>query len=153
MVFPELAATGLTDPRPGQFRTAPSQPIARRIPAGADLHHWPHPRVRGGENNAYFAFANVCDAANFDPGVSGVFGPDTSAFPRREAIVAGGEGIETVDIDTSNLDSFHPTNVVRRQDLVPHADAALVSCAGATAREQFLTLRAPTVSKWNGNGV
>ncbi|MGJ4890996.1 nitrilase-related carbon-nitrogen hydrolase [Bradyrhizobium sp. HKCCYLR20261] len=100
------------------------------IPTGADAHHWHHFRVRGGENNAYFAFANVCDAANEDRGLSGVFGPDTFAFPRREAMVERGEGIATLEIDTSNLDSVYPTNVVRRKDLVcmrmPHSYRALV---------------------------
>ncbi|MGC2777216.1 MAG: nitrilase-related carbon-nitrogen hydrolase [Bradyrhizobium sp.] len=100
------------------------------IPTGADPHHWHHFRVRGGENNAYFAFANVCDAANGYRGLSGVFGPDTFAFPRREAIIADGEGIASIEIDTSNLDSVYPTNVVRRKDLVcmrmPHAYRALV---------------------------
>ncbi|MFN5688410.1 MAG: amidohydrolase, partial [Bradyrhizobium sp.] len=100
------------------------------IPTGADPHHWHHFRVRGGENNAYFAFANVCDAANDYPGLSGVFGPDTFAFPRREAIIEGEEGIATAEIDTSNLDSVYPTNVVRRKDLVcmrmPHSYRALV---------------------------
>ncbi|CAL78568.1 Putative nitrilase/cyanide hydratase family protein (carbon-nitrogen hydrolase) [Bradyrhizobium sp. ORS 278] len=100
------------------------------IPTGADPYHWHHFRVRGGENNAYFAFANVCDAADEDCGLSGVFGPDTFAFPRREAIVDRGEGIATLEIDTGNLDSVYPTNVVRRKDLVcmrmPHSYRALV---------------------------
>ncbi|MGJ5083196.1 hypothetical protein [Bradyrhizobium sp. HKCCYLS3013] len=71
----------------------------------------------------------------------------------RAAIVAGGEGIATVEIDTRNLDSVCSTNVVRRKDVVLHAHAALVSSAGATEGGQFLTLRAPTVPKWNGNRV
>jgi hypothetical protein len=42
-----------------------------------------HVRVRGGENNAYFALANVCDAVNDDRGLGDVFGPD--AVSRRAA--------------------------------------------------------------------
>lgn len=100
------------------------------IPTGADPYHWHHFRVRGGENNAFFAFANVFDPANGHPGLSGVFGPDTFEFPRREAMAGQGQGIATADIDTSNLDSIYPTNVVRRKDLVamrmPHSYRDLV---------------------------
>ncbi|MDU6249088.1 MAG: nitrilase-related carbon-nitrogen hydrolase, partial [Paeniclostridium sordellii] len=117
----------------GTFSAAHAGPEVAQpapIPTGADPHHWHHFRVRGGENNAYFAFANVCDAANDYPGLSGVFGPDTFAFPRREAIIEGEEGIATAEIDTSNLDSVYPTNVVRRKDLVcmrmPQSYRALV---------------------------
>lgn len=74
-------------------------------------------------------------------------------FRVRAAIVAGGEGIATVEIDTRNLDSVCSTNLARRKDVVLHAHAALVSCAGATEGGQFPTLRAPTVPKWNGNRV
>jgi hypothetical protein len=46
------------------------------------------------------------------------------------AIVRDGEGIATALIDTSNLDSVYPTNVVRRKDLVamrmPHTYRNLV---------------------------
>jgi predicted amidohydrolase len=100
------------------------------IPTGADPHHWHHFRVRAGENNLYFVFANSHDPVHGNPGLSGVFGPDTFAFPRREAIVRDGEGIATALIDTSNLDSVYPTNVVRRKDLVamrmPHTYRNLV---------------------------
>ena len=67
------------------------------------------------------------------PGLSGVFGPDTFAFPRREAIATDGEGMATAVIDTSNLDTTYPTNVVRRKDLVamrmPHSYRDLVRVA------------------------
>jgi predicted amidohydrolase len=100
------------------------------IPTGADPHHWHHFRVRAGENNVFFAFANVFDPAHGYPGLSGVFGPDTFEFPRREAIAAGGEGVATAVVDTSNLDSSYPTNVVRRKDLVamrlPHSYRELI---------------------------
>jgi predicted amidohydrolase len=100
------------------------------IPTGADPHHWHHFRVRAGENNLFFVFANSHDHINGYPGLSGVFGPDTFAFPRREAIAADGEGIATALVDTSNLDSVYPTNVVRRKDLVamrmPHSYRNLI---------------------------
>jgi predicted amidohydrolase len=100
------------------------------IPTGADRYHWHHFRVRAGENNVFFAFANVIDRARGYAGLSGVFGPDTFAFPRREAIAEDGEGVATATIDTSNLDCVYPTNVVRRKDLVsmrmPHSYRPLV---------------------------
>ncbi|MBR1219878.1 amidohydrolase [Bradyrhizobium sp. U87765 SZCCT0131] len=100
------------------------------IPTGADPHHWHHYRVRAGENNVFFAFANVRDPANGYPGLSGVFGPDTFEFPRREAIAAAGEGHATAVVDTTNLASPYPTNVVRRKDLMvmrlPHHYRPLV---------------------------
>ncbi len=44
--------------------------VAQRlpIPTGADPHHWHHFRVRAGENNVIFAFANILDPANGYPG-------------------------------------------------------------------------------------
>ncbi|WP_316229349.1 nitrilase-related carbon-nitrogen hydrolase [Bradyrhizobium sp. SZCCHNR1070] len=100
------------------------------IPTGADPQHWHHFRVRAGENNTFFAFANVHDPARGYSGLSGVFGPDTFEFPRREAIVSDGAAIATAQIDTSNLDTAYPTNVVRRKDLVamrmPHSYRGLV---------------------------
>lgn len=105
------------------------------IPTGPDPHHWHHLRVRAGENNLFFAFANVADPQRFYPGLSGVFGPDTFAFPRREAIAADGTGLATALIDTTNLDSVYPTNVVRRKDLVamrmPHSYRGLVKMAAS----------------------
>ncbi|WAC29374.1 nitrilase-related carbon-nitrogen hydrolase [Ancylobacter sp. SL191] len=88
------------------------------IPTGADPHHWHHFRARAGENNVFFAFANVFDPARGYEGKSGVFGPDTFEFPRREAIIAEGTGVAAAMVDTTNLDSRYPTNVVRRKDLV-----------------------------------
>jgi predicted amidohydrolase len=100
------------------------------IPTGPDPHHWHHFRVRAGENNLFFAFANVVDPDRGYPGLSGVFGPDTFEFPRREAIAAGGTGLAIALVDTTNLDSIYPTNVVRRKDLVsmrmPHSYRGLV---------------------------
>ena len=108
--------------------TAIDQPAP--IPTGPDPYHWHHFRVRAGENNVFFAFANIYDPETGYPGLSGVFGPDTFAFPRRETIAAEGEGIATAVIDTSNLDTAYPTNVVRRKDLVsmrmPHSYRDLV---------------------------
>jgi predicted amidohydrolase len=88
------------------------------IPTGADPHHWHHARVRAGENNVYLGFANAIDPDHDIHGKSGVFGPDNFAFPRVEAIVWAGEGLATSEIDTTNLDTRYPTNVVRRKDLV-----------------------------------
>jgi predicted amidohydrolase len=113
--------------------TAVAQPAP--IPTGADPHHWHHFRVRAGENNLYFVFSNSSDRINGYPGLGGVFGPDTFAFPRREAIAGDGEGIATAEVDTTNLDSVYPTNVVRRKDLVsmrlPHSYRALVKPAAS----------------------
>ncbi len=101
------------------------------IPTGADPHHWHHFRVRAGENNLYLAFANIIDPENGYIGKSGIFGPDTFAFPRQEAIKFSGEGLVSSEIDTSNLESAYPTNVVRRKDLVamrlPHHYGMLVA--------------------------
>jgi predicted amidohydrolase len=111
--------------------TAVAQPAP--IPTGADPHHWHHFRVRAGENNVFFAFANVFDPKRGYPGLSGVFGPDTFEFPRREAIAPDGEGQVTSLVDTTNLETNYPTNVVRRKDLVamrmPHSYRDLVRAA------------------------
>lgn len=105
------------------------------IPTGADPHHWHHFRVRAGENNVFLAFANVVDPERGYPGLSGVFGPDTFAFPRREAIASSGPGVVTALVDTSNLDTVYPTNVVRRKDLVsmrmPHSYRGLIKAAAS----------------------
>jgi predicted amidohydrolase len=111
--------------------------VAQRlpIPTGADPHHWHHFRVRAGENNVFFAFANILDPANGYPGLSGVFGPDTFEFPRRETIAADVEGVTTGLVDTTNLETNYPTNVVRRKDLVsmrmPHSYRELIRSARA----------------------
>jgi predicted amidohydrolase len=105
------------------------------VPTGPDPHHWHHFRVRAGENNVFLAFANVVDPERGYPGLSGVFGPDTFEFPRREAIVANGTSLATALVDTSNLDSVYPTNVVRRKDLVsmrmPHSYRGLITAAAS----------------------
>jgi predicted amidohydrolase len=88
------------------------------IPTGSDPFHWHLFRVRAGENNTFVAFANVIDPQNDFRGASGVFGPDSFEFPRRESIVAGGEGVASAEIDTTNEHAVYPTNVVRRKDLV-----------------------------------
>jgi predicted amidohydrolase len=88
------------------------------IPTGADPDHWHHFRARAGENNVFFAFANIVDETRGYFGKSGVFGPDTFEFPRREAIVAQGVSLATAEIDTTNLESRYPTNVVRRKDMM-----------------------------------
>ena len=87
-------------------------------PTGADPYHWHAFRVRGGESNVYFAFANVLDTKRNMHGLSGVFGPDTFKFPREESAVLDDVGVASAKVDTSNLDTPYPTNVVRRKDLV-----------------------------------
>jgi predicted amidohydrolase len=100
------------------------------IPTGADPYHWHAFRVRGGESNVYLAFANVIDPVRGFDGKSAVFGPDLFAFPRQESAILEEEGFACVPVDTSNLDTPYPTNVVRRKDLVvmrlPHHYAELV---------------------------
>ncbi|MBB4370439.1 putative amidohydrolase [Bradyrhizobium sp. cir1] len=126
---PAAIKEGFSSSHPG---TQIEQP--KPIPTGQDLHHWHHFRVRAGENNLFFAFANVVDPERGYPGLSGVFGPDTFAFPRQEAITPGGAGLATALVDTTNLDSIYPTNVVRRKDLVsmrmPHSYRGLIKVAG-----------------------
>jgi predicted amidohydrolase len=101
------------------------------IPTGADPHHWHHFRVRAGENNVYFAFANWLDAEKGYLGKSGVFGPDTFSFPRRESAVLTEEGVAVALVDTSNGDPVYPVNVVKRKDIMcmrmPHHYMPLVS--------------------------
>jgi hypothetical protein len=64
-----------------------------------------------------------------------VFGPDTFEFPRREAMASNGPGLATTLVDTGNLDSVYPTNVVRRKDLVsmrmPHSYRGLIRSAAS----------------------
>jgi predicted amidohydrolase len=100
------------------------------IPTGADPYHWHAFRVRGGESNVYFAFANAIDPARGFHGGSAVFGPDSFAFPRQESPILDEEGFAAAVVDTTNLDTQYPTNVVRRKDLVamrlPHHYADLV---------------------------
>jgi hypothetical protein len=74
--------------------------------------------VRGGESNVYFAFANVFDPGRGYSGKSAVFGPDAFAFPRQESAILDDEGFAAAVVDTTNLDTPYPTNVVRRKDLV-----------------------------------
>jgi predicted amidohydrolase len=123
----------LTAPLPGAHGgTSIAHPAP--IPTGADPYHWHLGRVRAGENNLYLALANSLDPHTGSFGASGVFGPDTFAFPRQEAIVTRSQGLAVASIDTSNLDSPYPTNVVRRKDLVlmrqPHQYKALWQTAG-----------------------
>ncbi|WP_455815495.1 nitrilase-related carbon-nitrogen hydrolase [Pseudomonas graminis] len=101
------------------------------IPRAADAYHWLLPRVRAGENNVWLAFANSQDAASGSFGLSGIYGPDTFAFPRSERCQLEQEGIATLDIDTGGLANGWPTHVVRRKDLVqmrqPHYYKPLVA--------------------------
>ena len=83
------------------------------IPMGADPNHWNHFRIRGGENNIYFLYANILDKENNYLGKSGIFGPDPFKFPREESLIHDNEDITHLKIDTSNLDTNYPTNVVR----------------------------------------
>ncbi|MFS2224346.1 nitrilase-related carbon-nitrogen hydrolase [Pantoea sp. B65] len=101
------------------------------IPTGADPLHCLLPRVRAGENNLWLAFANSCDALTGSFGISGIYGPDTFAFPRSEAKVLQAEGMATLTIDTGDSSTPYPTHVVRRKDLVlmrqPHYYTALLA--------------------------
>jgi predicted amidohydrolase len=103
------------------------------IPCGADPYHWHAFRMRGGENNLYLLFANVIDAGRAMEGHSAVFGPDSFAFPRQESAILDDEGTAGAVIDTSNLDTPYPTNIVRRKDMVlmrlPHHYGPLVAKA------------------------
>jgi predicted amidohydrolase len=100
------------------------------IPRGADPYHWLLPRVRAGENNVWLAFANWPEASGESFGVSGVFGPDTFAFPRSESKVLSENGVASLAISTGLSDSAYPNHVVRRKDLVlmrqPHFYIPLV---------------------------
>ncbi|QFR34168.1 nitrilase-related carbon-nitrogen hydrolase [Ancylobacter sp. TS-1] len=125
IVCPAALRGSFTAPHAGS-QVAQNYPI----PTGADPHHWHLMRARAGENNVFLAFANVLDEAAGYAGKSGVFGPDTFEFPRREVILGAGEGVVATEIDTTNLDTRYPTNVVRRKDLVvmrlPHHYQPLV---------------------------
>ncbi|HEY0207980.1 nitrilase-related carbon-nitrogen hydrolase [Acerihabitans sp.] len=120
------AALDLPGPAEHPGTTVPHDyPIA----TGASRHHWLLTRVRAGENNVYLSYANANPS-----GLSGIFGPDTFVWPRGEALVTEAQGLAVLDIDTSNLDSAYPTNVVRRKDLVamrqPHYYQPLIQVAG-----------------------
>lgn len=119
----------------GHTGSAVKQP--EPIPFGADPVHWHHYRVRAGENNCYFAFSNTKAAGNKSAGLSGIFGPDTFAFPRKEAIVQDGD-LAIADIDMSSTNPIYPTNVARRKDLVlmrqPHHYLPLVMPDGWRSR-------------------
>ncbi|MGA1832805.1 nitrilase-related carbon-nitrogen hydrolase [Rhizobium wenxiniae] len=99
------------------------------IPFGSDPVHWHHYRVRAGENNCYLAFANTRAMESNTAGLSGIFGPDTFAFPRKEAIIHDGD-LAVAEIDLSNIGPTYPTNVARRKDLMlmrqPHHYEPLV---------------------------
>ena len=83
------------------------------IPMNADPNHWNHFRIRGGENNIYFLFSNISDRKNNYLGKSGIFGPDPFKFPREESLIHKEEDLALLKINTSNLDTNYPTNVVR----------------------------------------
>lgn len=123
MAAPVGGHAGTVIPHPGAIETE------------ADPLHWHHMRVRAGENNVWFAFANAYDSERGSNGHSGVFGPDTFAFPRGESTVSDKIGTATAVVDTTNLDSVYPTNVVRRKDLVsmrlPHHYPTLSSVSPA----------------------
>ncbi|SNB71913.1 Predicted amidohydrolase [Arboricoccus pini] len=125
IVLPAAIESGFVAGHPGS-QVRQNYPI----PTGADLHHWHLFRARAGENNCFLAFANIGASPSGQAGKSGVFGPDTFEFPRREAIVPDGEGLAIAEIDTTNVAPPYPTNIIRRKDLVtmrlPHHYAPLV---------------------------
>ena len=83
------------------------------IPTGADPNHWNHFRIRGGENNIFFVYSNIIDKENNFHGKSGIFGPDPFKFPRKECLISESENINHLEVDTTNLDTNYPTNIVR----------------------------------------
>lgn len=111
-------------------------PLNYPIPRGASQLHWHHMRVRAGENNVYLAYANPPEFG----GRSGVFGPDTFEFPRRERVAGAAAEVLTAPIDTSDGPGPYNANVVRRKDLVtmrlPH-HYRMLSAPGRPASEQF----------------
>lgn len=89
------------------------------IPTGADPLHWHLMRTRAGENNVYLAFANSVNDAGDTGGYSGIFQPDTFAFPRAETLLWRQRGLATQTVDNASLaGSPYPTNVARRKDLL-----------------------------------
>lgn len=122
-------------------------PLNYPIPRGATPLHWHHMRVRAGENNVYLAYANPPECG----GYSGIFGPDTFEFPRRERVAGATAEIVLAPIDTSDGTGPYPSNVVRRKDLVtmrlPHhygtlstacANSPTVTRGATTARADVL---------------
>lgn len=109
-------------------------PLNYPIPRAASHVHWHHMRVRAGENNVYLAYANPPEFG----GRSGVFGPDTFEFPRRERVAGSGAEVLLAPIDTTDGPGPYPANVVRRKDLVsmrlPHHYRALSTASQATSR-------------------
>nr|WP_232375214.1 nitrilase-related carbon-nitrogen hydrolase [Mycolicibacterium mengxianglii] len=89
-------------------------PLNYPIPRGASHLHWHHMRVRAGENNVYLAYANPPEFG----GRSGLFGPDTFEFPRRERVAGTAAEVLVAAIDTSDGPGPYNANVVRRKDLV-----------------------------------
>ena len=83
------------------------------IPTGPDPNHWNHFRIRGGENNIFFVYSNIIDTENNFHGKSGIFGPDPFKFPREECLISESENINHLEVDTTNLDTNYPTNIVR----------------------------------------
>nr|WP_225339352.1 hypothetical protein [Agrobacterium tumefaciens] len=87
-------------------------------------------KTRCGENNVYFAFANVLDEPRGYLGKSAVFASDSFAFPGQESVIPDAEGIAGATVDTTNLDTPYPTNIARLKDLVvmrqPHHYQPLV---------------------------
>jgi hypothetical protein len=109
--------------------------------------------VGAGENNTFVAFANVIDPQNDFHGASGIFGPDSFEFPRRESLVVGGEGVASAEIDTTNEHAVYPTNVVRRKDLVlmrlpNHYQALVIGSKANTAGNQANVELLPSARAW-----
>ena len=61
-------------------------------------------------------FANNAGDGAF--GLSGVYGPDTFAFPRSEVKQVRARGVVMMTIDTGDDQAPYPTHVVRRKDRV-----------------------------------
>ena len=105
MAWPPVRGFGAT--------TIPLPPHADAGPTDDHFHLW---RERARENNSYVAFAN---GAAPTMGWSGLFGPGLEDQPRNEALVRGSaEGVATLAMDTTNLNTSYTTSAVRAKDLV-----------------------------------
>lgn len=128
LVFPEsarllaiagadlIACPSRIDWPPVMAQDATTLPFPPHVDRGATNDHFILWRERSRENNTYIAFANWSSP---HMGWSGIYGPELEGLPRREAVVTGDHvGTVSLEIDTTNLDSHYPTNVVRTKDLL-----------------------------------
>ena len=117
-----LACPSLVDWPPVQAWGATAVPMSPHIEAGPTADHFHLWRERARENNSYVLFVNGATSGGDERptiGWSGCFGPGLEDAPRHEAVVRGtAPGVAVLSIDTTNLESRYPTNVVRAKDLL-----------------------------------